>query len=307
MKSSLLMSFADLQLVTELEKFRSLRALSRSLGQEPANVKKKIDRMAELLGFELYESTPRGYSLTIEGERLIGVAKKLLALYSESLDKDRSQSQADRHLAVTGRGYLVSYFVKSLLHDFCRKFQNVGFRFTDSSPAAAERLGRDGSVSLIFSTGDLDLGSSWSQEQIGTFSWLYVVRKDHPLKRDVKLKELSKYPIVESCYFENDRLVRRLNQPLVKGMIAHHEAENVGFFKEIIKNSDSVALLPSLSVIEDLQRGDLRQLQLSELEIKKSPVVVHGHNDLLRSNEWTAIVKSLTSSLKITNDSNYSP
>lgn len=68
----------DLKIISMLERFASLRSLSRHIGMEPQNLSKRLDVIETTLGYRLFERSPKGIALTSEGRYAIDKTKGIL-------------------------------------------------------------------------------------------------------------------------------------------------------------------------------------------------------------------------------------
>lgn len=111
----------------------SLRAAALDLGVNPSTVSRRLQALEEDLGVRLLEKMSEGYGLTVEGERVLGVARQteqgVQFLEREILGKDTKLSGEIR---VTMPDAVAICLVNEDLADFSRLYPEIDLEITTS-------------------------------------------------------------------------------------------------------------------------------------------------------------------------------
>lgn len=251
----------DLRLITLLGRFDSLRALARHLDLEPQNVSKKFESIESALGKKLFTRSPRGISLTHDGQRAVRDLEDVLSKIGKIETGHRDQPVFDKTLKISSRGFIMSFMAPALVRGFLSS--SVELSLVDQSPEAMEQSARRNLLDLVYHFGDVDLGRSWQKTKVGQIPYVTVVKDSHPLGSSCQLKDLKNYQIVGGCYIENGKFITPQLPEFFRGNFSRgYNSENSNYTKTILQQSSQFAILPLVSVIEELKQGRLRTLQV---------------------------------------------
>lgn len=277
----------DLKLLTEVERFSSLRALSRHLKMEPQNLSKKIDQIEVELNAKILERSPRGISLTEEGVLIINKCKEVLQSCYEINELKSELNPYEDYLNISSRGFLVQYLSGALSNAFNNSGQNIGLRFMDQSPEAMEKSARDNQLHIVYTFGDVDLGKSWQKNKIGELPYHFVVKKDHPLKDKIKIEDFLKYRCVGMSYIEKNRVIvpsmMKVNR---KTLLRGFDSENTNYTKQIILNTNQIGFLPKSAILDEVETNKLKILNITGVKNRPRSVYLEVHIDKVSNDNY---------------------
>lgn len=267
-------NLSDLRIFVQVALAGSFAAASRVLGMTNSAVSKAVQRLEADVGAKLLSRTTRAVSMTVEGERLLEGARKLIddadALKSEftdSLEEPRGKLVVSAP-AVFGRVWLV----ERVLAFMCKyqdvevelKFEDRIVDFMTEGIDVAIRLGElADSVNLV--------ARKLFEDTIHTCaSPSYIERYGHPetladivCHRGVHYRVQNTgllFPFIFNCKGET---VRRTLDPVLIGnnIDAIHQAAEAGL---------GLAQLPSFLALDSLATGRLVEV-MSDLRMEKFP------------------------------------
>ena len=252
------------------------RAASRLHRTQPA-ISHTIRRLEDEIGEQLFERASREGTLTAAGELLREYAERLLKLRGEAsaaLEQLRSLERGRLHLAANE--YTCLYLLPVLDH-FRRQYPHIGVMVqrTLASRIPEHILGRTVELGIVtFPPEDSQLKS------IGVYtdSVVFIVNPRHPFARHKKvaLRDLG----TENFVAHN--VVSPLRQRVIALFEQHRtplnmsvELPSLDAIKRFVAMGNGVALVPGLTVRDELARGELVQVQVPELRIERQLLLIH--------------------------------
>ncbi|MGH9583420.1 MAG: LysR family transcriptional regulator, partial [Bryobacteraceae bacterium] len=255
------------------------RAALRLRRTQPA-VSHTIRRLEDEIGESLFERASREGTLTATGELLREYAERLLKMRGEAsaaLEQLRSLERGQLNLAANE--YTCLYLLP-VLDRFRREFPQIGAMVQRSfaSRIPDQVLGRHVELGIVtFPPQDPQLKSVG----VYTDSVVFIVNPRHPFARQKKvpLRELG----------SENFIAHNVASPLRRRVIAlfeHHktplridvELPSLEAIKRFVAMGNGVALVPGLTVRDELARGELVQVQVPELRIDRQLLLIHRRN-----------------------------
>jgi DNA-binding transcriptional LysR family regulator len=258
------------------------RAAIRLRRTQPA-VSHAIRRLEDEVGESLFERASREGTLTAAGELLREYAERLLKLRREaSAAMEELRSLERGRLNLAANEYTCLYLLP-VLDRFGAECPNLGVHVQRSlaSRIPEHVLGHAVELGIVtFRPEDPQLKS------IGVFtdSVVLIVSPGHPLARHrkVALRELG----AENFIAHN--VVSPLRRRVIAEFEAHKTPLNIKVelpsleaVKRFVAMGNGVALVPGLAVRDELERGELVQVQVPELKIDRQLLVIHRRNATL--------------------------
>lgn len=258
------------------------RAASRLRRTQPA-ISHTIRRLEDEIGEPLFERASREGTLTAAGTLLRDYAERLLKLRSETtaaLEELRSLERGRLHLAANE--YTCLYLLP-VLDRFRRQCPHIGVMVqrTLASRIPEHVLSRTVELGIVtFPPEDPQLRS------IGVYtdSVVFIVNPRHPFARQkkVSLRDLG----AENFIAHNvvSPLRRRVIDLFAQHKTPLHmnvELPSLEAIKRFVAMGNGVALVPGLTVQEELARGELVQVQVPELRIERQLLLIHRRNATL--------------------------
>lgn len=258
------------------------RAANRLRRTQPA-VSHTIRRLEDEIGEPLFERTSREGTLTAAGNLLREYAERLLKLRAETtsaLEQLRSLERGRLHIAANE--YTCLYLLP-VLDRFRRECPHIGVlvQRTLASRIPDQVLSRNVELGIVtFPPPDPQLRT------IGVYtdSVVFVVNPHHPLARQKKvaLRDLgSENFIAHNVVSPLRRRVIALFEQHKTPLRMNVELPSLEAIKRFVAMGNGVALVPGLTVRDELARGELVQVQVQELHIDRQLLLVHRRNATL--------------------------
>jgi DNA-binding transcriptional LysR family regulator len=272
------------------------RAAVRLRRTQPA-VSHAIRKLEDEIGQGLFERTSREGTLTAAGELLREYAERLIKLRGEAssaLEELRSLERGRLHMAANE--YTCLYLLP-VLDEFRRLCPHISILVQRSlaSHIPQQLLERAVEIGIVtFRTEEEQLQS------IGVYTdaVVFVVNPRHPLAREKKvaIRDLGAENFIAHNVISPLRrrvidLFEKHKTPLNMNM----ELPSLEAIKRFVAMGNGVALVPGLTVQEELARGELVQVQVPELKIERQLLLTHRRQGTLShaALAFLKVVKSL--------------
>ena len=243
------------------------RAALRLHRTQPA-VSQAIRRLEDELGERLFERYARDGTLTAAGDVLLAYARRLLSLRGEARSAvEELRTLARGRLTLAANEY-TSHFLLRVLPAFRQSCPQIEIYVQRSlaSRIADEVLGRQvelGVLSFQPETELLDSLCVWEDEVV------FVVDPRHPMahRASVSVEQLGAqnfvgHSVASPLRRQVTELFERHRTPLHTGV----QLPSLEAIKRFVANGGGVAILPGLTVAEELRRGELVRVTVPELE-----------------------------------------
>ncbi|WP_372871323.1 LysR family transcriptional regulator [Shewanella sp.] len=258
-----------------LAQIKNFNQAATKLNLAQPSLSRSIQRMEELLGVQLLERHARGVELTRFGE-LVQSRGSQIAIELESMEREiRSLKGVNRGELVIGASPLPSsHMLGPVVGRFLSKYPTVNVELkVDGWRALRDRL-QQGALSFFIAetrvTG-LDQDSELSLVPLPPFKVVFCVRRAHPLSRHeaLTLTELANYPMAiprelpEQVAAQFGQLLSpqgRANGGLLK-------FDQFSSIKSSLPDCDLIALIPELGISEELKRGELVALPVTDMPL----------------------------------------
>jgi DNA-binding transcriptional LysR family regulator len=258
------------------------RAASRLHRTQPA-ISHTIRRLEEEIGEPLFERVSREGTLTATGELLREYAERLLRLRNEaSAALEQLRSLERGHLNLAANEYTCLYLLPVLdrFRHECPHISVMAQRaFASRIPEHV--LGRNVELGIVtFPPEDPQL------KFIGVYtdSVVFIVNPRHPFARQKKvaLRDLgSENFIAHNVVSPLRRRVISLFEQHKTPLNIKVELPSLEAIKRFVAMGNGVALVPGLTVRDELARGELVQVQVPELRINRELLLIHRRNATL--------------------------
>jgi LysR family transcriptional regulator, low CO2-responsive transcriptional regulator len=245
---------------------------------QPA-VSARIHMLEESLGARLFVRFHGGVTLSPAGKALRPHAEGLLRKVTEARQAVHQEKSEAAGVLSIGAGLSISTY---LLPDVLKKYQAIQPRVMVSV-----RSGNSMQVLKMVIDGEVDLGLARSlvHPEVDTISLrddplLLIGHPTHPAarKKRLKLQDVEELPLIfydrgSSDWTLTNGLFRRAG--LLPNIVL--EVETIEACKRMILRELGLGFLPKLSVREELEKGKLRAIEITDAEI------LHRSLDVIRS------------------------
>lgn len=203
------MNLVQMKYAVEIEKTRSISKAAENLFMAQPNLSRAIKELEEDLGIIIFNRTPKGISVTPDGEEFLSYAKKIISQVNEveSLYKGDRKTKQTFSVCVPRASYIsfaFSEFAKRISTEFSAE---ISYKETNSMRAIDNILKDSYNLAIVrYQTNFERYYRSLFQEKklkcetIANFSYQLVMSENHPLatKDNIALRDLSSY--IEICH-----------------------------------------------------------------------------------------------------------
>jgi DNA-binding transcriptional LysR family regulator len=266
------MNFTHLLAFFEVARAGSISAGADKLRVSQPAVTREIRELEERLGVTLFDRLPRGVALTQAGNALQTYAERIFALSdaAESELKELAGLSAG-HLSIGASATVGVYLVPDMIAAFNANFPKVTVDLSVTNTEQVEQGLRAHVLSLGFIEGPYD-DALFEAQAIGADEIIAVAAAGHPLaRRKISARELALKKVILREPGSGTRAV-------VEEAFAHEgltiepvmSVSNTEAIKRMLMSQRSIAYVSSLSVKDEIRRGDLIALTVKDLRIKRS-------------------------------------
>ena len=206
-------SFPDLRSFVTLAHTGNFHSASLALAVSQPTLTRRIQKLEDMLGIQLFDRTTRHVSLSAVGREFLPKAQDLLdefdaSLLSISLMSERTAGQITIACVPTA----AQYFMPKTLAAFSAQYPSIKVRIVDEPANVVLNmvLADDADLGLAFGR---NLGNDIAFEFLMDDPYLVACRPDHPLaaKDEVQWSELQAYPFIRAGNNNGNRLLIDIN------------------------------------------------------------------------------------------------
>jgi DNA-binding transcriptional LysR family regulator len=266
------MNFTHLLAFFEVARAGSVSAGAERLRVSQPAVTREIKELEERLGVVLFDRLPRGVALTHAGSVLQAYAERIFALSSAAeTELTELAGLSAGHLSIGASATVGVYLVPDVIAAFNSGFPKVSVDLTVANTEQVEEGLRGHTFSLGFIEGPYD-ASIFEAKAIGADEIVAVVAPGHPLlRRKVTAGELaSKKVILREPGSGTRAVVEKAYEARGLTIEPVMSVSNTEAIKRMLMSRQSIAYVSSLSVKDEIQRGDLAALNVKDLRIERT-------------------------------------
>jgi len=266
------MNFTHLLAFFEVARAGSVAGGAQRLRISQPAVSREIREIEQRLGLVLFDRLPRGVSLTQAGTLLFGYAERIFALSdaAESSMKELAGLGAGQ-LKIGASATIGVYLVPDLIARFTATFPAVNVELTVTNTQLVEEGLRNEEFALGFIEGPYD-DTRLQAKPIGADEIVLVAAAERPrtaqklraqdlVAQSVILREPGSgtRAVVETAYAS----IGLQMEPLMS-------VSNTEAIKRMLLAQRAVAYVSSLSVRDEVRRGELEVLDVADLRIERA-------------------------------------
>lgn len=276
------LSLNDLELISILPRYQSLRAVARDRRTTASNISGKLSFVEQELKLSIITRSASGYSLTKDGAQLAKIAGVILAQCENLVSISKKQSEKTQTWLTFGsRGFLNTLLAPIVIESLDQSKSDINFRFIDFSPqelvVAAFRSSLDAALTLE----ECFLGERWQSKRIGETRRVLLARKGHPLEHAKNIASLENYRVLRTAFWDGNSVVSSGDLLPALRKKTGCELQTAATAISVISNSDCVAYLPRLAAAQALKSGLLTELFPKQAESHPMPVFFHINKDTI--------------------------
>jgi len=235
-------------------------------------VSQTIRKLEEELGETLFERTSRDGTLTSAGELLRSYAERLLRLRSEAEIAIEELRSLERGRLVMAANEYTCLYLLPVLHEFRKVCPQIGVTVQRALASRIPEHLLERSVEMGTVTYRPDAGQ-FDSIAVYTDAVAFVMSPDHPLARQkrVPIRELG------AQNFVAHNVASPLRSRIIETFAEHETPLNLGVelpsleaVKRYVGMGHGVALVPELTVEEEIARGELVKVEIPEVRIERT-------------------------------------
>ncbi|GAB5100683.1 LysR family transcriptional regulator [Caballeronia insecticola] len=265
------MNFTHLLAFYEVARAGSISAGAQRLHVSQPAVTREIRELEERLGVTLFDRLPRGVALTQVGNTLLEYATRIFAL-SEAAERELTElaGLTAGQLLIGASATVGVYLVPAVIAQFNVLFPKVTVELTVANTEQVEQGLLAHAFGLGFIEGPYD-AAVFDANVIGADEIIAVAAVGHPLaKRRFAARELADKAVILREPGSGTRAAvedayKRAGLSMTPLMsVSHTEA-----IKRMLLSGQAIAYVSSLSVAEEIARGDLVRLKVIGVDITR--------------------------------------
>jgi DNA-binding transcriptional LysR family regulator len=263
------MNFTHLLAFFEVARAGSISAGAERLHVSQPAVTREIRELEDRLGMMLFDRLPRGVALTEGGKLLYEYASRIFAL-SDAAEKDLEElaGLGSGHMKIGASGTLGVYFVPDAIAQFNARHPHVAIDLTVTNTERVEAGLRDLTFTIGFIEGPFD-DSILHARRIGSDEIAIVAAPGHP-RAGTKLRahELVDQAVIMREPGSGTRAIiedsyRRAGLE-IEPLMSVSDTEAI---KRMLLSQHALAYISTLSVTEEVRRGELTIIEVDDLHI----------------------------------------
>jgi DNA-binding transcriptional LysR family regulator len=243
----------DLQAMVAVVEQGGFRAAALALNLSQPALSRRVSKLEEALGVQLFERTTRRVALTLVGREFYGRAVEILQGVEASLHNISDLSLSLGEVTVACVPSVAHNFLPPVMRRFHLQFPRIRLRIVDEGANA---------VLNTVARGDADFGVNFlgadepgiDFEPILHERFVLACRFDHPLanRRSVSWDDIGKHPYMTVAKSSGNRMVLdRARAPGDKQLASMVEVRHVSTLLEMVKAGLGIAVVPQLAMPTD--------------------------------------------------------
>lgn len=240
--------WAELRVFLAVAKTKSFNRAAELINTSQPRVSRQVKRLQDIVGSQLFISTPRGVKLTPKGEALAKALSRLdHTLYSITSDLKAETRDAEGTVRVTLTDGLNALFAAPSLERFSAQYPKIQLHL--KSPLNHLDL-RENQTDIMI--GFVPSASSDIQfKKLGQIHFIPIVAKDYIQKHGLPTRNnLEQHFFIQSEYYlARTGLWDGWHQVVARGRIAHYCDNSFGYGM-LVKAGHGIGLLGSFNTLE---------------------------------------------------------
>lgn len=263
------MDITYFQTFREVAAHKSFTKAAYELGYAQSSVTMQIQKLEKFYEVKLFERYGKGLRLTNAGEELLKISAQMIDLFQQS--KERLSILEGGTLSIGTIDSLASYYLPSLIQNIRQRYPTMNIRLqTDHEPLIIEKVrGGEFDIGLLLENKPYD--SILRYVKIKEEPLVLLANPNHPfsLLKTITLDQLADVEWImpeASCNYRImlENVLRQNNINYKIGL----ELGNPEAIKRCLMTGFGISLLPRITVLDEIQRGDLVVLPFAHQDIR---------------------------------------
>jgi DNA-binding transcriptional LysR family regulator len=142
-------SLRHLRCFLEIAQTGSFTAAASRLFMTQSSITYTIQQFEEGIGLKLFDRSTRRVSLTVEGERYVPEAQRLIQLFDTSISDLRATAQLQRgEIRIASAISFIEFFMVDIIREFKARYPNIRVSIRDAGAGLVERMVLNGEIDL---------------------------------------------------------------------------------------------------------------------------------------------------------------
>ncbi|HEU5401705.1 MAG TPA: LysR family transcriptional regulator [Terriglobales bacterium] len=255
---------------------KSFSRAAQRLHRTQSAISQTISRLEEELGETLFDRSSRDGTLTDAGHLLVEYSEELLNLRSEAHDALAELRQLHQGKLVIAANEFTVLCLLPVLNEFHRLHPTIKIQVQRTLASQIQRLVVNHNVEfgiLSFKPDDEQLSSMvFYRDQL-----VFVVYPSHPLAnaKNVSIRDLGAESFVAHNVVSPYRVkVIEAFKESKTALNMNVELPTLESIKEFVRMGSGLAMVPRITVEDDLRRGDLVEVPINELRLERQMRIV---------------------------------
>jgi DNA-binding transcriptional LysR family regulator len=240
--------WGELRVFLAVAKTKSFNRAAEITNTSQPRVSRQVKRLQDVVGSQLFISTPRGITLTRSGEALAKALSRLdHALYSITRDLKADTSEAEGTVSVSITDGLNALFAAPAIEQFSAQYPKIQLHL--KNPINIKSL-HENQTDMMISISPAE-SPDIRFRKIGQLHFIPVASKDYIKKHGLPTRDnLEQHFFLQSEYYlARTGLWDGWQQAVARGRIAHY-CDNSFAYGMLVKAGQGIGMLGSYSVLE---------------------------------------------------------
>ncbi|ADZ90183.1 MULTISPECIES: LysR family transcriptional regulator [Marinomonas] len=243
--------FRDLTIFIKVAETGNFREAAEATFLSQPALSRRIQRLEEVLGTQLFERTTRKTKLTAVGREFLPKARRMLEEFELSIlgIKDMA-SQQKGSITIACIPTAAFYFLPSVIKAFNEKYPGIRIKILDESA-------NQGLESVIQGDADFGINMAIAQHSEVSFTpllddpFVVCMRKDHALAelKEVSWKDLEPYRLISVGRSSGNRLL--LDKSIVRDQVnlnSFYEVQHLSTSLGLVETGLGLSIVPKLAM-----------------------------------------------------------
>lgn len=293
------MTVQELELLWDLGRQGSLRALGRANGLQPSHVSKILARIEKKLGTSVVQRSAKGVVLTPDGIRLVAVAEQLVESARQlSLAQESRLLEPVPVVSIAASRFVCNDLIAPALEEL-RGQNRFRFRLLDMAPDQVEAAALKSACELAI-VEKATLSKAWEVRKLGLLTWGLFASGGHPLPDLASEYEVLQFPFAVPNYwtgkaFEvgNDQCPVEWNR-----RIRGDETSSIATAIRLVTLSPTLLVFaPRIAVQEALSHDCLREIHVKSWPQVSRSVSLAARADRVPQRLYRDLIQALKARL----------
>lgn len=274
------MQIENLKYFTEVADLKSISKVANNSHISQPALSHQLSKLENELGANLLKRSNKGVELTGQGQILYNYAKEILLSYNSLVEEIGIKDDANNELRITSSGISANFLVSNISMNIIKIFKNFDVNISNNWNINHQVSLINNKSDIVVGTeaiNDVDLASNY----IGSDSLILVSR--NKVKKE-NIDEIT-IALLDDGYKNN----LEISIPNIK-----IKTNSLTTIKNYLKNDKTGAIVPKVAVKEELNTGELINLEYNEYELKYNLFVTYKKDiDSALKSKITMFIKEL--------------